>query len=217
MKKKIFLLKQLLRVPYRNETHSQLINRLIEQNRFVSRQKAVWIEIGSGFTTLMLAELADRYNAVFYSCDINLNKMNDLKEKLGEKSSNVCFVHGNSLESIPSILKNHTCVHFVFLDSAPSAMHTFQEFKIIEPYLVPGSIVIIDNAAFPNNKNLLTPCRKGKVLVPYLLASPYWKVVSHPHAGDSMVSATHMSQPEYAEKDYELEEWIDSWKTDAPL
>ena len=209
--KKTFL-KHLFHRPYRNETHSQLIKKLIEQSEFLQSPQTVWIEIGAGFTTLMLAEIADKYNAILYSCDANLRKINDLKTRLGEKAKNVSFVHGNSLQSLPSIIEKHTQVHFVFFDSAPSAMHTFREFQIIEPCLKNGSCIIIDNAALPNEHALLTACRKGKILVPYLLASANWKVTGHPHSGDSMVSAAHMPQSDHADSDYELKGWNDSWK-----
>jgi hypothetical protein len=71
---------------------------------------------------------------------------------------------------------------------------------------------LIDNAALPGEKALLTACRKGKILVPYLLASPHWQVFAHPHAGDSMISAIYKDEPSYANPDYEYSGWKDSWK-----
>lgn len=204
--------KQLFRRAYRNETHSQLIRKLFEQLTFVSKTAPVLIEIGAGLTTFTLAEIAKEQNAVFYSCEINQKKIDDLITKLGDLSKNVIFKHGDSLDCLISIVDQHPQIHFVFFDSAPSAMHTFKEFQIVEPCLKPGSCIVIDNAAAPTEKATLTPCRKGKILVPYLLASPFWKVRTHPHSGDSMVSADYMLQPDYADPDYELIGWIDSWK-----
>lgn len=60
---------------------------------------------------------------------------------------------------------------------------------------------------------MLSPVRKGKILVPYLLASPFWEVSGYPDAGDSMVSAVMRSEPNYADKDYEDSEYIDNWRS----
>jgi len=103
-------------------------------------------------------------------------------------------------------------IDFLFLDSAASAMHTFREFMSVERLLAPGSILLIDNAAIPGESKLLSLARKGKILVPYLLASPYWRVAGHPQAGDSMVSAMLTDQPTHADPAYEDPGYIDMWQ-----
>ena len=205
------LIKQLFNIPYRDLTHGEMIE-LVLRDCPPREKNAVFVEIGSGFTTLIIAQIAKRYDALFYSLDNNLNKIEDIKKRIQNEVDNINFLAGDSHESLPKIIEKHHRIHFIFFDSAPSAMHTFQEFLQMEKNLKPGSCIIIDNAAMPGQKALLTPCRKGKILVPYLLASPYWKVFGHPHAGDSMVSAIYQDSAEYAHPDYELYGWKDSWE-----
>ncbi len=207
-------IRHLFNLPYRRSTHSEMIEQLLKKCP-PSHESPIFIEIGAGFTTLTLAEIATNYNAVVYSCDNNHDKVEDLQKHL-KHNAGIHFMVGDSLEKLSEIKKQHEHIHFVFFDSAPSAMHTFNEFKILENCFNAGSCILIDNAALPEEKALLTPCRKGKIIVPYLLASPFWKVTGHPHAGDSMVSATLMSEPNYADPAYELTGWIDSWKYATP-
>jgi hypothetical protein len=101
----------------------------------------------------------------------------------------VNLVAGDSLDSLAAIAARHGRIDFALLDSAPSATHTLREFLLLEPRFGPGSRLLVDDAALPGARLLLSPCRKGKLIVPYLLASPFWTVTAHPRAGDSMVSA----------------------------
>ncbi len=204
-------LKRFFSKPYRECTHGDMIKNFLSQ--YPPQQTSpVFVELGAGFTTAELAELARLHNATFYSCDSNSEKIKDLKIRLSNNADNIDFLIGDSLESLSAISQQHNQIHFVFFDSAPSAMHTFHEFSIIEKNLKPDSCILIDNACIPEEKAILTPCRKGKILVPYLLASPNWQVFGHPHAGDSMVSAIYKSEPIYSDPAYELSGWIDSWK-----
>ena len=82
----------------------------------------------------------------------------------------------------------------------------------IQGYLKPGACLLIDNAALPEEKVVLTEVRKGKILVPYLLASAHWSVQAHPKAGGSMVSATLHKEANFAEFDYEYPEYVDKWQ-----
>lgn len=93
-------------------------------------------------------------------------------------------------------------------------MHTFQEFQIIEPFLKAGASLLIDNASLPNTRVMLSPCRKGKIIVPYLLASVWWEVTGHPTAGDSMVSAVRHDCPEFADPAFEWPGFVDTWEAD---
>lgn len=211
-KKAFFVLKRVFNRPYRQGTHSEMIRSMFQQQPLFSGEQPVMVELGAGLTTLTLAEIAAERNAIFYSCDNNEKKIEDIKNKYKSKLDRVIFMAGDSLESLRSISSRHPKIQFVFFDSAPSAMHTFKEFMIIEKCLTAGTFILIDNASIPGQKQaLLTGCRKGKVLVPYLLASPYWQVSGHPHMGDSMVSAVCCPEPNYADADYERPERVDCW------
>ena len=201
------------RGPYitREHSHGEMIEKIIRERQDFFKDSPVFVETGCGMSTVSLSKCANEFNAVAYSFDYNSDKSDELKERVGDQVANIEFVIGDSLENLPEIVAKHT-IDFLFLDSAASAMHTFREFLICEPALKPGASLLVDNAALPGEKLLLTPCRKGKVLVPYLLASPYWDVSAHPTAGDSMISATLQSEADFADFDYEHPEYIDNWK-----
>jgi hypothetical protein len=71
----------------------------------------------------------------------------------------------------------------------------------------------VDNAALPGARRLLSPVRKGKILVHYLLASPVWEVEEFPTAGDSMIAAYRHAELNYADPSYEDPEYVDPWRT----
>jgi len=192
-------------------SHGEMIERLLEERKDFFRDTPVFVETGCGISTISLNKYAKELNALAYSLDYNSEKINDLKSRVGEQVANIEFVIGDSLESLSKIVAKHT-IDFLFLDSAASAMHTFREFLICEPALKPGACLLVDNAALPGEKKLLSPVRKGKILVPYLLASPYWEVRAHPRAGDSMISAILHSEANFADPDYEHPENIDNWQ-----
>jgi len=81
----------------------------------------------------------------------------------------------------------------------------------VESSLKPGTFLLVDNAALPQQKILLGPVRKGKILVPYLLASPFWEVKAYPRAGDSMVYSLLNIEGVFADPAYEHPEYIDNW------
>lgn len=195
----------------RTQSHGDLIKALLGQDAG-NLTDAVFVETGCGVSTLALAEIGRRVGATVYSCDYNPEKAEQLKASAGDVLSNVNFVIGDSLESLRAIAAKHPVIRFLFLDSAASAMHTFREFLLVESCLRTGSRVLVDNAALPKQKMVLSPVRKGKILVPYLLASPFWEVTGHPGAGDSMVSAVMRAEPDYADRDYEDPEYIDNWR-----
>jgi precorrin-6B methylase 2 len=176
------------------------------------KPRSVLVETGSGISTLALADAGLSLAAIVYSCDINELKVTELKRRAGMRVSNVEFVIGDSKETLPRIAEKHGGIDFLFMDSAASAMHSFQEFMAVERYFKRGASLLVDNAALPNATAVLSPCRKGKILVPYLLASPWWEVRSHPAAGDSMVSAILHDSPEFADRAYEWPEFVDEWE-----
>jgi predicted O-methyltransferase YrrM len=208
-----FFVKKVFNFPYRQRTHSETIKSLFQTQPLFFGEQPILVELGAGLTTLTLAEIAAEKNAIFYSCDNNEKKIEDLKNKNKPKLDNVIFMPGDSLESLRLISSRHPKIHFILFDSAPSAMHTFKEFMIIEKCMAAGTFILIDNAALPDEKQaLLSPCRKGKILVPYLLASSSWEVSGHPHAGDSMVSAVYCDDSDHADPGYERSEGFRDWR-----
>lgn len=151
-------------------------------------------------------------NGIIYSCDSNEEKVLHLRHLTGAETAGVRFRIGDSCESLREIVDRHDYLDLVFLDSAASAMHTFREFSIVEHRLHPGAVLIVDNAALPGERHVLGPVRKGKILVPYLLASPLWEVIGFPTAGDSMIVAFRHENPQYSDPNYEYSGHIDNWK-----
>ncbi len=196
---------------YRNQTIGELISVLLTDMENELPQHPIFVETGSGISTVSLARLGGRFNAKVHSCDFNPPKLGYLLENVGSVD-NVQFHEGDSLSSLTELCSQLDQVDFLFLDSAASALHTFQEFKIAEPLLKPGSCVLIDNAAHPKQRLRLGPCRKGKILVPYLLASADWEVSFYPRTADSMVAAYRRSEGYYADGEYEHPDYVDEWE-----
>lgn len=197
--------------PRRTISHGDLITRLINDHQGSFHKPPIFVETGSGVSTVALARAARKLNGFVYSCDYNTEKLSALKDMAGDAVSSIRFEIGDSLDRLHEIVSRHDRLDFVFLDSAASAMHTFREFSVVERCLQPGSVLLVDNAALPEERCVLSPVRKGKILVHYLLASPVWEVVGYPAAGDSMVAAIRHERPEYSDSRYEHPEYIDHW------
>ncbi len=197
---------------WQRQDHGDLIRDLLANVQPLRGQRLVYVETGCGLSTLAFAENARRTGALVYSCDVNQEKVDALRARTGDALSNVTFLIGDSLESLAQIAARHERVDFALLDSAPSATHTLREFQRLEKCFGPGSQVLIDNAALPGARLLLSPCRKGKLLVPYLLASPFWTVRAHPRAGDSMVSAVLDAIGARSDGEYEDPSYVDHWR-----
>ena len=198
--------------PQRLHTHGQFLDILLERHRDRLPRTPVFVETGCGISTLRLADVGRRLGATVYSCDFNADKVTELRRRAGTRVDNVEFILGDSVESLKMLAARHPQFNFLFLDAAASAMHTFREFQAAETALAAGSILLIDNAALPGETTLLSPCRKGKVIVPYLQASAWWEVHGHPLEGDSMVSAVRHGTTDYADRDYEWPEYVDPWE-----
>jgi predicted O-methyltransferase YrrM len=160
--------------------------------------------------------MARKHKAEAYSIDHNPDKIADLKSNFAEQVAGVEFVESESIRALGDLSTRYCQIDFLFLDSASSAMHTFREFQIVEQRLGPGSILLVDNAAVPGESGALGKVRKGKILVPYLLASAYWEVRGYPYAGDSMVAAVCRNEGHFADPDYEAaDNTLDSRGFDA--
>jgi predicted O-methyltransferase YrrM len=193
-------------------TRSEMIKKLTQEHSHFFPSQPIFVETGSGVSTLGMAEVGREYNAKVYSCDRNQEKIDELIARTKGKLDNVEIIIGHSVDILEEICKKHGEIHFAHLDSGGSAMLTFNEFMAIQDYLQPGACLLIDNAALPEEKDVLTEVRKGKILVPYLLASSHWDVQAHPKAGGSMVSATLHEEGNFAEFDYEYPEYVDDWR-----
>jgi len=194
------------------QNHAELIRDLLADEQPVRGQRLVLVETGCGHSTLALLEVARRTGACVYSCDIDPDKIERLRDSTRDAEAEVNFLVGDSLSSLARIVARHGRIDFASLDSAPSATHTLREFLTLEPRFGPGSRVLIDDAALPGARLLLSPCRKGKLVVPYLLASPFWTVKAHPRAGDSMVSAVQDLAGARADAGYEDPRYVDHWR-----
>ncbi len=194
--------------------HGEAIEELILRHKPGFEEPPVFVETGCGDSTLSLGKWATALGAACYSLDSDRQKCELLRAEFPEMLERVEFTIGDSLEALPRIAAEGP-IDFLLLDSAASAMHTFREFLICEDSLHAGSCLLADNAALPGEKHLLSPCRKGKILVPYLLASPIWEVTGHPDWGHSMVSAILHDRPDYAESSYESHAYLRSRRENA--
>ncbi len=189
-----------------------LIEELLGDLRPEPGQRLVFVQTGCGASTLALAGVARRTGARVYACDLEPKKFDELRENACDDLAGVTFLAGDSLTSLAQISSRHERVDFALFDSAPSATRTLREFLQLEPRFGPGSRVLIDDAALPGAQLLLGPRRKGRLVVPYLLASPFWSVSAHPRTGDSMVSAVLDAVGARSDESYEDPRYVDLWR-----
>lgn len=194
---------RMFRSVWRTRDQGSLIRKLLAQLSPGMQRPVVLVETGCGVSTFALAETAERVGGHVYSCELDPRRIHALREASEGKLERVQFLEGDSLESLARIAARHESIDFALFDSAPSATHILREFQALERRLHPGARVLIDEAALPGARLLLGPCRKGKLLVPYLLASPVWRVSAFPRAGNSMVSAVHDKVGARADSSYE--------------
>jgi SAM-dependent methyltransferase len=207
---------RLLRRVLQTQDEAALIRRLLADLRPSVQHRAVFVETGCGGATCALAEVAERVGAVLYCCELDPARIESVRARGGAALENVQFLPGDSLETLPKIAARHERIDFALLGSAPSATHTLREFFALEARLGPGARLLVDEAALPGARLTLGPCRKGALLVPYLLASPVWRVTAHPRAGESMVSAAYDRVGARADSRYEDPRLAESWRT-APV
>jgi len=169
---------------------------------FVPRERPyVFVELGAGLTTQVIAKHAERFEAAFYSCDEDEERLIRLAR---EVKYPVNFCQGTTTEGLHVVRENEDHVDFLFMDAAPSAMLNFIDFQIMEDYLEPGSLLIMDNACRPSGAGPYHgPCRKGKIVVPYLEGHKYWEVIEHSNFGGSMIAAVRHDEPRYVSSEYE--------------
>lgn len=183
-----------------HRTHSEVLSDYLGR---IKTTEPIIIEVGLGLTSGAVASFARSARARYYACDLNADLVQTLERALSPDGF-IQFRVGKSEEVLRQIVSEVPRIDFAFLDGAPSAMTTFREFSILEPRFESGAILVLDNAAVPGERQKLrTPCRKGKILVPYLLASPFWEVIGLPNDGDSMVAALKHAEPDFADSAYE--------------
>jgi predicted O-methyltransferase YrrM len=194
---------RMFRSVWRTRDQGSLIRRLLADLKPGTQRPVVLVETGCGLSTLALAEVAERVGGHVYSCELDPRRIQALRTASAGVLERVHFLEGDSRESLARIAARHESIDFALFDSAPSATQILHEFQALERRLLPGSRVLIDEAALPGARLLLGPCRKGKLLVPYLLASPVWRVTAFPRASNSMVSAVHDRVGARADASYE--------------
>ena len=119
--------------PEREHTHGEMIEQLLAGHRHRLPRNPVFVETGCGISTLLLASAGKAFNARIISCDHNGKKIQALRKRAGERVSNVEFLYGDSVAMLQQLAQEHAQIHFLFLDAAASAMHTFRECLAVEP------------------------------------------------------------------------------------
>lgn len=76
------------------------------------------------------------------SIDIRLECI-QISKDICKACSNITWVQSDSLDYL---LKLEDRIHFAFLDSVNDRNHIFEEFKLVIPLMIPGGIVIVDDA-----------------------------------------------------------------------
>jgi predicted O-methyltransferase YrrM len=102
-------------------TRGELINKLTHEHCQFFPSQPIFVETGSGISTLDLAEAGKKFNAKVYSCDRNQEKINQLIARTRGKLDNVEILVGDSLENLAKIAEKHSQIHFAHLDGAVSA------------------------------------------------------------------------------------------------
>jgi len=189
----------------------EFIIQIVDEYKDSFPEEPTFIECGSGLSTLYLAEAGRRTNATVFSIDNNAQKIDALKKDNDRWLWNVKFRINDSVKTIKALAALYGRIDLLILDSAPSALYTFNEFKGAERYLISDSIVLIDNATWPYSIKKNT--RKGKILVPYIMAKSDWLSILYSHVGDSVIMARKMRTDDFADPDYEKPgEYIDKWQ-----
>jgi predicted O-methyltransferase YrrM len=174
----------------------QLKNIVVPDNR-----PPVLVEVGAGKTTKVMADYARKHKAIFYSCDC-CGPIIDFLDAAFNKDKCIRFLQSDSSDALAGLAPMIGVIDFAFFDAAPCAMKTFLDFQTIEYCFRPNSIFVIDNAKLPGLKQSPGPARKGKILVPYLLAHDEWTVEAFPGYGGMMIVAVKQPHGGHADPGY---------------
>ena len=118
-------------------------------------------------STLHISESLDT-RGVLTSVDINPGSI-CISKDVCSKCSNITWVQSDSL----AYLKKQTNkFHFAFLDSVNNRDHIFEEFKLVVPQMIPGGIIIVDDAGVtPTGEPLVGVLpEKGRKVSKFLLS-----------------------------------------------
>lgn len=105
------------------------------------------IETGTfyGYSTMYLAKACEIWgDGKVYTIDTNSTL---IEESIKENKYIECLT-GSSLDVLPDLVKELEEVHFAFLDSWKRI--AFSEFRLIEPYLADGGVVVFHDTQFLN-------------------------------------------------------------------
>jgi len=178
-------------------------------------RKNVLLEVGCGLSTIPMLEHCDCHSSKLYGIDTDKTVIALLETAYPGADSE--FINKKSEVGIPYVLDKESSsdvwggrkvnIDFAFFDGAPCAYSTMRDFLAIEPFMEPGSIYVMDNARLPEKEDVIPElvgagCRKGKVVVPYLLSSPWWEVFAHPHSAGGMIAAIKRDKPVQADTAY---------------
>lgn len=144
------------------------------------------VEIGAGLTTLLLYEMAIKFDRKFYSCDKRI-RVNLIGEKRGFSSRYIPF-HGLSSDFIKQF--NDTPA-FCFIDGCHLYEVVRQDFWGLYEKLRPGGVITMHDTTPPNQK-LAGPghCQDAYKLRRELERRPDIQIISWPypnHVGVSVV------------------------------
>lgn len=170
-------------------------------------RRVVIVETGIGLSSFPLIEYVYAHpNVVLYCIDTSKEVIKSLQEGL-DPDRKVNFLHMDTEKGLQFVIGAEKYIDLLFFDAVPCAYRTFKEFQMCEHLLTPGSIYVMDNARIPEKEHIKgeckgAACRKGKVIVPYLLASPHWVVKAFPQEAGGMIGAIMQPDAKYSDPAY---------------
>lgn len=132
-------------------------------------ESGTWL--GGGSTYFIAQALHDNGTGTLQTTEANPEffeaAVKSYEKHLSWLRPSVSFNLGDSLAIYPAILQTLGRVDAVLLDGAEDGKQTFEEFRLFEPYLGPGALVMLHD----------WNTEKMEVLRPFLEASPDWTLV----------------------------------------
>ena len=126
---------------------------------------------GGGSTYFIAQALCENGSGVLHTTEANpeffQSACQSYETHLAPLRSFVEFHLGESASVYPALLETLGKVDAVLLDGAEDGQRTFDEFRLFQPYLGPGSIVMAHDW---NTEKMV-------ILRPFLEASPLWTLV----------------------------------------